>query len=178
MSESKPNILFESHTFHVTRETLRLEDGRELTRDIVRHPGAAVILPILEDGRICLIENFRISAGEWLLELPAGTLEPNEEPLVAASRELTEETGYQAERIEPLLSFFSSPGMFDEQMHVFLATGLTPGKMDLQDGEQIRVRPMPLEEILKLIQAGQIHDGKTIASVLYYWYSEKNTCCR
>lgn len=168
MSDPKPNILFKSHVFHVTREKLRLADGRELTRDIVRHPGAAVILPVLDDGRICLIENYRISAGEWLLELPAGTLEPGEEPLCAASRELTEETGYQAECVEPLLTFFSSPGMFDEQMHVFLATGLTPGTMALEDGEQIRVRPTPLGEVLQMIHDGQIHDGKTVASVLYY----------
>ena len=83
-------------------------------------------------------------------------------PLSAASRELTEETGYRAERVEPLLTFFSSPGMFDEQMHVFLATGLTPGKMALEDGEQIRVRPTPLDEVLQMIRDGRIHDGKTV----------------
>lgn len=168
MSDPKSEVLFESSVFHVTREKMTLDDGRQWTRDIIRHPGAVVILPILEDGRIVLIENYRVSVKEWLIELPAGTLEPPEEPLAAASRELIEETGYRADRFEPLVSFLSSPGLFDERMHVFLAKGLTPGEMDLQEGERIRVRPTPLDEVLQMIRDGQIHDGKTVASVLYY----------
>src|SRR3569623_3611092 len=110
--------------FRVVSETITTGGGKTKTRDIVRHPGACVIVPLLDDGRVCLIRNFRIAVGRTLIELPAGTLEPPEPPEVAAARELEEETGYRADAVMPLCEFFMSPGILNERMHLYLATGL------------------------------------------------------
>jgi len=123
---------------------------------------------VLDDGRIVLIHNYRVAAAAELLEVPAGTLDPGEAPAACAARELTEETGYRAATLTPLLAFYSSPGMMTERMHLFLATGLTPGPTAHEAGEQIRVITLPLSEALAAIPAGRIVDGKTIVALLYY----------
>ncbi len=166
MSESP--VLFQARLFRVTREILRTDDGREHVREIVRHPGAVTIVPVLNDGRICLIENYRIAVDRVLLELPAGTREPDEPPAETALRELAEETGYRADSIVDLATFLMSPGILDETMHVYLATGLTPGEMALEAGEQITVRPTKWEEAMEMIRDGRIQDAKTVAGLLYY----------
>lgn len=142
--------------------------GREHTYDIVIHPGAAVILPILDDGRIVLIANYRLAVDHELLELPAGTLDPGEDPADCAARELAEETGYRAGRIVPLLNFYSTPGVMTEMMYTFLATGLTPGDTAHDATEQIRLATIEYSEALAAIHAGRIVDGKTITTLLYY----------
>jgi len=164
----KPEILLESRLFHIERLRPTSQTGQPLIRDIIRHPGAVVVLPILDDGRVVLIRNSRIAVDRQLLELPAGTLEPNEPPIECARRELIEETGYRCDKIEPLTEFFSSPGMLDERMYVFLATGLTEGEMALEEGEEIEVEIFTLAETLDMIKDGTIEDGKTVASILYY----------
>ncbi|MCC9604316.1 NUDIX hydrolase [Blastopirellula sp. JC732] len=143
-----------------------VHDGRQ--RDIVRHPGAAVILPIVGDDQICLIRNYRVSVEETLIELPAGTLEPNEPPEITAARELTEETGYTAESVELLVKFYPSPGIMDERMFVYVATGLTAGAPEREAGEEIENLVVSLDEAISMIGDGQIKDGKTIAGLLYY----------
>lgn len=169
----KPEILLESRIFRIERLRPTSKNGKPLIRDIIRHPGAVVVLPILDDDRVVLIRNTRIAVESRLLELPAGTLEVGEPPIDCARRELIEETGYRCERIEPLTAFFSSPGMLDERMYVFLATGLTEGKMALEEGEEIEVEIFKIDDAMKMVKEGRIEDGKTVASILYY-----HTFCR
>lgn len=143
-----------------------VHDGRQ--RDIVRHPGAAVILPIVGSDQICLIRNYRVSVEEALIELPAGTLEPNEPPEVTAARELTEETGYVADSVELLMQFYPSPGIMDERMFVYIATGLIAGAPAREAGEEIENLVVSRGEALAMIGDGRIKDGKTIAALLFY----------
>jgi ADP-ribose pyrophosphatase len=153
--------------FRVVRETVTSAGGKSKTREIVRHPGACVIVPLLDDGRVCLIRNWRIAVNETLIELPAGTLEPPEPPEKTAERELMEETGYRAKSIEFLHAFYLSPGILDEKMHLYLATGLTQGETAREEGEEIENWPVPLDEAVQLVFRGEIKDAKTIVGLLW-----------
>jgi ADP-ribose pyrophosphatase len=153
--------------FRVVRETITSQGGKPKTREIVRHPGACVIVPLLEDGRVCLIRNWRIAVNETLVELPAGTLEPPEPPEKTAERELIEETGYRATSIQFLHAFYLSPGILDEKMHLYLATGLTAGQAAREEGEEIENWLVPLDEAVQMIFSGQIKDAKTIVGLLW-----------
>jgi len=161
-------MLFEGKRFRVERVVQTTPDGTQHAREIVRHPGAVTLLPILDDGRICLIENYRAAVGRSLVELPAGTLEPGEDPAVAAARELAEETGYRARRIDLLAAFYTSPGILDERMYLYAATGLTPGPAALEPGEEIRPLPTTRHEALEMARDGRIQDAKTLVGLLYY----------
>ena len=163
-----PEMLFKGKRFNVERVVQTTPDGIEHVREIVRHPGAVTLLPILDDGRICLIENYRAAVERSLVELPAGTLEPGEDPAVTAHRELAEETGYRAERIELLATFYMSPGILDERMYLYLATGLTLGTTALEPGEEIRPLPTSRQEALEMARDGRIQDAKTLVGLLYY----------
>jgi len=127
-----------------------------------------VILPLLADGRVVLIRNERPAVEAELLELPAGTLDPPEPAIECARRELTEETGYRAGRLEPLVSFYSTPGICNEHMHAFVARELTPGETEHEPSERIRVTPMEYEDTLRAIGDGRIVDAKTMVTLLYY----------
>jgi ADP-ribose pyrophosphatase len=161
-------VLLVAQRFQVERVTQRSADGVERTREVVRHPGAVVILPLLDDGRVVLLRNYRIAVGQTLVELPAGTRDAGEEPLETARRELAEETGFRASKLELLLTFYMSPGILDEQMWLFAATGLTPGEMNLDAGEQLEPFAVPWSEAIAMIDRGEIIDCKTIAALLYY----------
>jgi len=137
---------------------------------VVEHPGAAVILPVLDDGRVILIRNVRRTVGKTLWELPAGTLEPGEPAVSCAERELEEETGYRARTMTPLTEFFASPGVLDERMHGFLATDLVETAQDLDEGEQIEVFPLPTWQVRDMLKEGHIEDGKTIALLLFWMH--------
>ena len=150
------------------RVGVRMPDGKLVQRDFIRYAGAAVILPVLADGSIVLIENYRFAVEEHLLELPAGMLEPDEPPELCAARELTEETGYTAGRIEKLGWFYTGPGTCNETMHVFLATDLTEGEQALEVYERIEVRVTPVPDVRAMIADGRIHDAKTIAALSLY----------
>jgi ADP-ribose pyrophosphatase len=163
-----PEVLFQAKRFRVERAVQITPDGVEHARDIVRHPGAVVILPIFEDGRVCLVREYRVAVDETLIELPAGTLEPNEDPAEAAARELAEETGYRAGSIRPLLEFCMSPGILDERMHLFLAESLTPGPMSLDAGEDLEPMTCTWAEAMEMARRGDIRDAKTLVSLLYY----------
>jgi len=152
-------------------EILHLEDPeteRRHKREVVLHPGAVVVLPLLADGNVLLIRNFRYAVGEPLLELPAGTLDRGEEPINCAGRELIEETGYTAGRLKSLGSFYASPGILSERLHAFAAYDLRPGHQQLEEGEQIELRPTPWDDVIDMIKSGAIRDGKTIATVLMF----------
>ena len=153
--------------FRVVRETITSDGGKPKTREIIRHPGACVIVPLLDDGRVCLIKNWRIAVGQTLIELPAGTLEPPEPPEKTAERELIEETGFRARKIECLHAFFLSPGILDEKMHLYLATGLTAGEAAREEGEEIENWLVPFDEAVRLVLRGEIRDAKSIVGLLW-----------
>jgi ADP-ribose diphosphatase len=162
-----PEILLTTSKFRVVRETITAPSGKTKTREVIRHPGACVILPLLDDGRVCLIRNWRIAVGQTLIELPAGTLEPPEPPEKTAERELIEETGFRARQIQFLHAFFLSPGILDEMMHLYLATGLTAGQPAREEGEEIENWLVLLDEAVAMIFRGEIQDAKTIVGLLW-----------
>ncbi|MDX1945406.1 MAG: NUDIX hydrolase [Pirellulaceae bacterium] len=166
MSES-PAVVFSGKKFRIVRHTVTTDRGNPKTREIVDHPGACVVVPLVGDDHVCLIRNYRIAAGETLIELPAGTLEPGEPPHITAERELIEETGYRAAKIEFLHAFFLSPGILNEKMHLYLATGLTAGETAREEGEEIENLLVPWSEALSMIFSGQIKDAKTIVGLLW-----------
>lgn len=153
--------------------TVKTNSGREITREVCLHPGAVIILPVAEDGRIVLIRNRRHTVFETLLELPAGTLErdaggTSEDPARCAARELTEETGHTAKTLEDFGWFYTSPGILTEKMYAFIARGLTPGAQSLEDNEQIETGLYEPADVLALIRENLIVDAKTIATLLKY----------
>jgi 8-oxo-dGTP pyrophosphatase MutT (NUDIX family) len=161
---TRDTTVFTGKKFRVVRRAA----GGAHDYEVVVHPGAAVILPVLDDGCVLLIHNHRAAIGQELLELPAGTLDDGEDPAACAARELAEETGYRAGRLRPLISFFTTPGILTERIHAFLATELTAGATAHEAGEQIRPAPMALPEALDAIRDGRICDAKTILTLLYY----------
>jgi ADP-ribose diphosphatase len=163
----EPEIILTTSKFRVVRETITTPSGKTKTREIVRHPGACVIVPLLDDGRVCLIRNWRIAVGQTLIELPAGTLEPPEPPKETANRELIEETGYRAKQIQFLHAFFLSPGILDEKMRLYLATGLTEGETAREEGEEIENWLVPWDEAIAMIFRREIQDAKTIVGLLW-----------
>jgi ADP-ribose pyrophosphatase len=162
------DLLLTAKRFRVVRKTRTTAKGETDTREIVRHPGAVVLLPLLDDGRVVLIRNYRMSVDQTLIELPAGTIDPGEDPLETARRELTEETGYRAGSIELLTSYYPSPGILDERMRVYVAKGLVPGRPEPDVGEEIELLPATWDDALAMIGDGRIEDAKTIAGLLYY----------
>lgn len=155
--------------FFVEQRVCPGPDGQPINRYMVVHPGAVVILPLIEPASVVMIHQMRWGVDEQLWELPAGTLESNEEPLSAAQRELEEETGFQAEVVSPLNRFYASPGISTEIMHTFIATELKEVGQHLDAGEQIRVETMSLDRVKKMILNGEIIDGKTLAVFGYYF---------
>ncbi len=164
--ESK--LLLETSRFRVYRANQQLADGSLHPREIVRHPGSVVILPMTDDDRVCLIENYRIAVDQSLVELPAGTLDADEPPKQTAIRELAEETGFRAGRIELLSEFYISPGFLDERMHLYLATELERGQMALEKGEIIKPRVVPWSDALAMASDGRIKDAKTLLAIFLY----------
>ena len=163
-----PTQVYEGAKFRVERHDVPARDGELRGYDLIVHPGAAVVLPILDDGRIVVIRNHRFAVGQDLLELPAGTIDPPESPIECARRELTEETGYRTEKLERLLSFYSTPGICNECLHAFVATELVAGETALDPGERIEIAPMEYDQALEAIGDGTITDAKTIVALLYY----------
>ena len=161
-------------TFEEITLVERRADGSPITRDIVRHPGAVVIVPVLDDGRIVMIRNYRPTLDCSLWELCAGTLDhEGEEPIACAGRELVEETGYEAGVIEPLGCFYTTPGLTDELMYAFLATDLRQVGQSLEPGEHISVSMMEMSEIENMIRAGDFQDGKSL--VAYFLFKQRKT---
>ena len=165
-------LSYEGPLFRVYTDTIR-ENGRELTRDVIRHNGSVVILAVDDtkskrDPMIVMERQYRHAAREFLLEVPAGKMEEGEVALAAAKRELLEETGFKAKRWRKMIRYFASPGFLGEFMQVFLAEGLTLGDAQPEYDEQIEIEMMPLSRLLKMIDDGKIHDGKTLISVMLY----------
>jgi len=146
-------------------DTVQLPNGVTIDLETIRHPGAAAVVPIKDDGTVVLIRQFRHAAGGFIYEIPAGKLSPGEDPLHCAARELEEEVGYRASSFELLSSIFTAPGFADEVIHVYKATGLTKGRQQLDRDEVLEIVEMPLEQAIKGIQDGTIRDGKTIVGL-------------
>ncbi len=162
------NVLLLAKRFRVEMASQTDAKGVLHEREVVRHPGAVAILPVVDSCHICLIRNVRIAVAQTLIELPAGTLESGEDPGTTAVRELAEETGFRAGRVEHVHSFFLSPGIMDERMHLYLATDLTAGPPSCDPGEEIENLIVTWEEAIEMVLDGRIEDAKTIASLLYF----------
>jgi ADP-ribose pyrophosphatase len=153
-------------------DTVRFPNGSTGTLELFRHPGASAVVPFLsdphgEDPQVVLIRQYRYAAGGYLWEIPAGRLDPGEDPAVCAARELEEETGCTAERVERMTTIFTTPGFCDERIHLFIATGLTMGEHRREADEFLEVETMPLSRALAMIERGEIQDSKTICGLLY-----------
>ena len=154
--------------FGVRRDRVVEPGGITVTRDVVTHHGSVVVLPVFADGRILLIRQYRHAVGCFLWELVAGRVEPGERPLIAARRELMEETGYTARRYRRLMRVFPTPGFVSEWMAVFLAQGLAPGPARPESDERITARTFSLRQLEKMIERGALRDAKSIAAILFY----------
>ncbi len=161
-------VLLEAKKFRVEAVDVVDRHGQLQAREVIRHPGALVVLPILPDGRVVLIRNRRFAVEQTLWELPAGTREAGEEDEAGALRELEEETGYRAGTLEPLLSFYATPGICDEKMIAFVATDLAATEQALDDTEQIEVVPVDRPTFREMLRDGRITDAKTLACGLYW----------
>ena len=158
--------LYEGRILDLEVDRVLLASGNEATREVIRHKGAVVVLPLHEDGRVEFVRQHRYPTGEVLLELPAGKLDPGEQPAVCAARELAEETGWKPVEIRELGSFFTTPGFTDEVLHAFIATPLEPAPAVAQDpDEAIEIVTMSVEEALGACRSGEIRDSKTIATL-------------
>jgi ADP-ribose pyrophosphatase len=161
--------VFHGVRFDVHAVDLPGRDGQKHRREVIVHPGAVVILPLLDPETVVLIRNERFAVGQTLWELPAGTLEAAPEtPLSCAYREIIEETGYQAGTMKKLTEFYSSPGILTEVMHAYVAADLKMVGQDLDESERITAHPKPINQVLEMVRSGEIRDGKTIATLLYY----------
>jgi len=165
--------VYQGNVFWVTRDEVEEPGGVKATRDVIRHNGSVVILAVdtetnPKDPGILLIRQYRHAAGKLMLELPAGRIEPGEKLIPAGKRELIEETGYRAKRWSHHCNYYASPGFLTETMTILLAEGLSQGEAAPEEDEKIELHMTPLSEVLRLIRAGKIEDGKTLIGVLIY----------
>lgn len=152
--------------FAVERDRLREENGFEIVREIIRHTGGAGCLPLFSDGRVALVKQYRHPARQELLEIPAGKIEAGESPMECAAREIEQEIGFRAGRIELLADFYSTPGFCEERLYVYLATELTPAEQNLDHDEFVEVVYIPLAEAVAMAERNEIEDSKTIIALL------------
>lgn len=164
----KSQILYKGKVFDHQVDEIEYESGNKGIREIAIHPGGAVVVPVKDDGKIILVKQFRYPLKTTLIELPAGKLDKGEDPLVCATRELEEETGYKAKEIKKLGQIYTAPGYCTEILHIFFAGGLTPGNHNREEGEMgMEIFELSLQEIESLILAGKITDAKTIVGIYY-----------
>lgn len=157
--------IYAGRAFNVRRDKVLLPNGHEAQWDIVVHVGAVVILPIDAEGNVWLVRQYRHPVGIELLELPAGTLEPGEDPAICAGRELQEEIGMAARNIKKIGGFYPAPGYTTEFIHVYLASDMYPDALPQDDDEDISVVKIPLPELERMLAAGELQDAKTIAGL-------------
>jgi ADP-ribose pyrophosphatase len=160
--------LYQGKIVNLYVDTIQHPSGRQAIREVVVHPGGVTAVPVLDDGRIVLVRQYRYPLGKYILELPAGKLDSNQSPLETIKRELEEEIGYRAGELSYECGFCSSPGFCNEIIRLFIARSLTPVPQRLEEGEHITVEITPLEECMRKIASGEIADGKTILGILWY----------
>jgi ADP-ribose pyrophosphatase len=154
--------IYRGRVIDLNVETVRLPNGATVDLEIIHHPGAAAVVPMKDEDTVLLIRQYRHAAGGYILEIPAGTLHPGEDPRDCAARELEEEIGFRASALEPVITFFTTPGFTDEVIHIYKGTGLTPGTQNLDHDEVLEVIELPLERAIGQIEDGTIRDGKSI----------------
>ena len=161
--------IYEGRVFGIRRDEVIEPSGARTTREVITHPGSVVVLPVLPDGRILLIQQYRHAARQYLWELVAGRVDPGETPKVAAARELIEETGYRAKRFRVFLDIFPTPGFLEERMFILLAEGLTAGEAEPEEDEKIISRAYNRKQLEEMMRSGKLRDAKSIAGILYYF---------
>jgi len=159
-------ILLKGRAFTIRRDRLKTPDGREAKYDILEHGGSIVIVPIDQDGNVLFVKQYRHATGKDLLELPAGTLEKDEDPDLCAAREIREETGFAANRIEKIGEFYLAPGYSSEFMRVYLARDLKHDPLEADADEFLSVEKIPLTKAIEMAERGEIQDAKTLAALL------------
>jgi len=162
------DLIYHATIFDLKKVTMRAPDGHLFRHEVVFHPGAAVIVPILKGSRFVLIKQYRAATNCMLWEFPAGTLEIGEAPLACAKREIIEETGFEARKWHKLVSFYPAPGISTEFMHIFLASDLIPRPIKLDKDEFIEVEIVPFKRLQKMVLDGTILDAKTMLGFFYY----------
>lgn len=160
--------VYEGAVFGIRRDEVIEPSGVRTTREVVTHPGSVVVLPVLPDGRILLIRQYRHATRQHLWELVAGRMDPGEKPRQAAARELIEETGYRAKRFRVFLDVFPTPGFLEERMYILLAEGLTAGDAQPEEDEKIISHAYNSKQLEEMIRKGKLRDAKSIAGILYY----------
>ncbi len=171
MSEEKTlssQLIYEGRAVRLRVDTVQMPSGRETTREIVEHSDCVAIVAIDANDNVLLVNQFRKAVGKELLEIPAGGIEADEDPVATVSRELREETGYLPQKVERLGGFYSTPGYCTEYLHLYLATDLTPSQLYAEDTENIRLTRVPLSQIPELVASGNICDAKSIAGLLTF----------
>jgi ADP-ribose diphosphatase len=162
--------VFSGRIVKVDVDRVSLANGNEVELEIIRHPGAAAVVPVISDNdpdpTVLMLRQFRHAAGGTIWEIPAGVLEPGEDPRDCAVRELMEETGARANKMKPLSTVFTTPGFTDERIHLFLATGLEMGTPRLENDEQIEVVPTKMSEVIEMVQNGTVCDAKSVSALL------------
>ena len=162
----KSEVLIQGRVFKVKRDTLKTPDGRETKLDIVEHGGSVVLFPVDEEGNLLFVRQYRTAVGKDLLELPAGTREGDEPFEVCAAREIREETGMEAGKLQKIGEFYLVPGYSTELMAAFLATELKENPLQADDDEFLQVERIPLKKAMDMAGSGEIHDGKSLAALL------------
>jgi ADP-ribose pyrophosphatase len=163
---SRIEEIYKGRVFSLVREIVDLPNGRRANLDIIQHPGAAAMLPVTDKGLVLLLKQYRHAAGGFLWEIPAGTLNPDESPQQCAYREIEEETGYRAEKMEKLAVITPVPGYSTEKIHIFLATGLTASTQNLDQDEVLTVHAFSQNQVWAMLEKGEITDAKTICALL------------
>jgi len=165
----KSEQLFHGRIFDLVIEEVKEQDGNIRRCELISHPGGGVVIPLFDNGDVLLVRQYRHPHKKFVLEAPAGKLEPNEDPIDCAKRELIEETGFSADKFEKLTAIYTTPGFCNEVLHIYLATGLNKSKLgqNLDDGEQsLTVEILPLTRAVEMITGGEIVDSKTIVGIL------------
>ena len=161
-------VIYEGPVFGLRRDEVLEPSGVRARREVITHPGSVVVLPVLPNGKIVMIRQYRHATRQYMWELVAGRKEPEETPEEGAARELLEETGYRAKRCKVFLDVFPTPGFLEERMWILLAEGLTAGKAEPEEDEKIEVQAYSLKELQQMMKTGELKDAKSIAGILYY----------
>ena len=165
----KSEIIYEGNAFGVRRDEIIEPTGVHAVRDVVTHPGSVVVLPVLPDGRIVMVRQYRYATRQYLWELVAGRMERGEDPKKGAQRELLEETGYRARKFSVFLDLFPTPGFLEERMYLLLAQGLTAGVAEPEEDEKLVVAAYSRRQLEQMMRAGKLRDAKSIAGLLFYF---------
>lgn len=164
--ELSSKLVFDGNLLKVYSDKVELPNGKEAEREYIKHPGAVAVVPITEGGKIVLVRQYRYATGKALLEIPAGKLDKGEKPEECALRELEEETGYVAKKLQKLSSIYTTPGFTDEIIHLYIAENLTFAKQNLDEDEFLNVEIYTKDEVKKMIMDGRINDSKSMLALL------------